>query len=172
MKYLFILTLGLITQSSFGQGAKDDSVAKEVLVKNWNEVAYFLPAGFWNESRSKELITQLGQDEFSNVKRYIDPKNIPCPFLIICNGKKKKLPELQAKLEKLRAYEIATFHHYNSSGDFSGLYSILMVPYKENEKWDSSAKWEKVYFLIKKDLVSEKKDQAYLNENVSIHSEK
>jgi hypothetical protein len=170
MRYLVIFILVSIAQTSLSQSSKPDSVGKEVFVENWMEIGYFLPPGFWDENKSKEIIDQIGKVEFENVKKYSDARNIPCPFLIICNGKKKKLPELREKLEQLHAFEIANFHQYNSSGDFKGIYSILMVPYKGNENWDSSAKWDKVYFIVSKDLISEKKAKVYLNKEVRIQN--
>jgi hypothetical protein len=157
MKYLFIFSLAFITQHCLSQNAHSVSPAKEIAVKNWSEVAYFLPQGYWSENKSKEVIDQIGKDEFENVKKYSDFKNIPCAFLIFCNNKKKKIEELKTKLEQLHAFEIANYHQYNFSGDYKGIYSILMVPYKGNENWDTTAKWEKVYFIVSKELVEEKK---------------
>ena len=156
MRYLVIIGLVLLIHGCAVQKNSVQSKLPKVAVTNWAEVAYYLPAGFWNETKSKEIISNIGAEHFEKVKTYSDLNMIPCQFLIFCgSGKKKPIPELRTKLEKLTAYELTSFHNITNDGVDRGQISILMVPYKGNEKWDADATWDTVYFLINKNLVTQ-----------------
>lgn len=154
MRYLVIIGFALLVQSCAAQKDSTQTKLTKVAVTDWGEVGYFFPANYWNETKSKEVISNIGADHFEKVKMYSNFRMIPCQFLIFCGtGKKKPIPELSEKLSKLTAYELTSFHNIPDDGVDRGEVSIIMVPYKGNENWDADATWDTVYFLVNKNLV-------------------
>ena len=155
MQYLIIMFFGIIAQTACAQQTKKDSLI-EVSVQNWGKKAMFLPENFWSENKSQEIINQIGAKEFQKVKTYSDSKNIPCEFLIFCGVKKREPEELYAELDRLHVYELATFKQYNSSWEYKGVYSVLSVPYNENENWNKGVRWDTIYFIIERTMVKQR----------------
>lgn len=150
MRYIALVFLIFLSSCSTSQTITNEFSSKAVTVKNWGEVAFFIPEGYWTEKKVAEIVKQIGYEEFERVKLYLRHDNIPCALLLFCNGVKKELDKFTAKLQSLKVFEIANYQNFSPSGELRDDNSILMVPYKGNEKFDITAKWDKVYFIIER----------------------
>ncbi len=161
----YFLLLLIISTSSFGQSPKDKMIETRsiadtpAIVNNWSEAIFLFPPDYWENGRDKkaeEIIQQIGMKEFEQVKKFSHQLNIPCQFLIFCETRdgspKKNLDTLRNKMNKLKAYKLATFTHINPANEEFPMV-ILKVPYKENTNWDTTAKWDSVYFIFPKDQI-------------------
>jgi len=78
-----------------------------------------------------------------------DWKSIPSQMTIFDGNERKDIKQLNKKLDSLKiVYKIASFTHF-PKGLEPRRYIILKVPYKGNEDWDRSAKWDTVYFILR-----------------------
>jgi hypothetical protein len=143
---------------SFAQrSAGNSNEPQQVRVSDFGRLIMLFPDNYW-ENKKNQIIKQIGIDEFQKVKTYSARENIPCQMQLFCEDKdgsgKKNLDSLKKKQEKLIVYKIATFRHIDKNGINRGEYCILRVPYNENKTWDNTALWDTVYFVIRKDVVS------------------
>ena len=105
------------------------------------------------------MLKALHDYRFNNVFttfQTLNWKNIPEQMSIWNSNKKTDTSVLYPRLSKLNLYKIATFRHVFQNEDW-GNYVILRVPYIGNEKWDPTAKWDTVYFIVKAEAVEETK---------------
>jgi len=102
----------------------------------------------WNNIKA-QFISQIGERGYEEVRKNYDWKSIPSQMTIFDGNKRKDLAQLNKKLDSLKVvYKIASFVHM-LNGNEPRHYVVLMIPYKGNEDWDRSAKWDTVYFILK-----------------------
>lgn len=137
-----------ISNAQLNQSSRDEKLVK---IKDWMKTAFSLPEHFWEDNKKDELIKQIGVQEFEKVKIYSQRNFIPCQMQVFCEdldgSRKKDINLLKKKMNSLKAYKIASYSHWYG-GEYWGQYSIIKVPYINNKDWDSTAKWEVVYFII------------------------
>lgn len=121
-----------------------------VHVNNWGKKSLGFSEDFW-DGKKNEIINQIGEDEFNKVLKNCDYTAVPRQLTGMFIKDKKGFHK---KLDSLKVYEIATFSHFYQEKDW-GKYSILWCPYNVNKNWDSTVKWDDVYFIIEKDAVDE-----------------
>lgn len=138
---------------ALGQDYKDYKINKSpepVRVVNWMKTGFLFPDGFWEVStRNAQIIKQIGEVEFEKVKKYSHYSNIPVQMLLYNSQKTSKRDTLEYKQKQnsLNVFQIALYSHW-WHGEYWGEYVILSVPYSANKDWDSTAKWDTVYFII------------------------
>lgn len=133
-------------------------LGSQVKVKDYGRKMMILPPNYWL-NKSKDIISQIGIDEFKKVITFSYRENIPCEMELFCediNGMpKKRLEYLKSKLSTLKVYKISSFTHFDNAGVNRGRFCILRVPYSENKSWDENAKWDNVYFVITEAVVED-----------------
>jgi hypothetical protein len=149
---ILFLPFILLSSSNFGQQNKFPNSGTPVKVIKWNEAAAFIPDEFWLNKKG-ELVNQIEEEEFKRVSTYCC-QNLPSQMVLFNGHKLGDTTDLHARLNKLKLYLIATFKNIHEGVD-RGEYCILRVPYNENRNWDSTAKWDTVYFIIKREFVTE-----------------
>lgn len=125
-----------------------------IKVKNWDKKLYMIQDTYWDND-AKEIIGQIGEEEFNKVKAYSDYRTIPDQMALMVNGRKADFPMLYKNMDRLKMYKIAKYRHINENHDDKGLWAIVRVPYSENKEWDAKAQWNTVYFIIPDELVEE-----------------
>lgn len=164
MKKVFSIAVGFVLAIyALGQVQLDKlSIPPKVIVTNWSQSIFLLPANYWNDGKKgPEIISQLGEDGFEHVKKFSDARNIPCEFLIFCEDRdgspKKDLDSLAARKSQLNVFRVATYKHHSKDGNIYSM-AILSVPYEQNKSWSrQGAKWDTIYFLVDNNLVKEAK---------------
>jgi hypothetical protein len=121
-----------------------------VHVTSWGKKSIGFSSDFWNDSKKEEIVKQIGKEEYNKVIKNCDYTSTPKQLSGMNNVKNKN--EYYKKMDSLKVYEIATFTHFYQGKDW-GKYSILWCPYNENANWDSSVKWDNVYFIIPQNVV-------------------
>jgi hypothetical protein len=163
-----ILSTGLVA-SLYGQ-SKDEKNKKEsnslVHVLDWGERILFMGADPFDETKD-EIISQIGKSEFAEFEKFCTISAWPRAMKFLKKGykdstekrlntKKDSIEKAQqiAKLNTLKMYKIATYKHIYGGKNWGNLV-ILKVPYNENASWDTTSKWNTVYFILKESAVKE-----------------
>ena len=120
-------------------------------VKDWGQRSMIIVDEVWNNIKD-QLIAQIGEEGYNDVRAHYDYKSIPEQMSVYSAGKRKNLQELSSKLSTLKVFKIASYDHIFQGKNW-GKYLILKCPYEENKNWDTTAKWDIVYFIIKEDFV-------------------
>ena len=120
--------------------------ASPVRVTNWGKRTMFVAKDFWNNKESS-IIKQIGKVEYEKMLKNFDSESIPSQMTIFANGKLNDRATVYKRLNQLKIYQIATFNHTYKGKNYED-YAILRCPYVENMKWDSSAKWDTIYFIV------------------------
>lgn len=149
MKIVLLFALVLITAFCNGQD-KTENKGVPSKVTNWGMRGLMFTETFYNETKDS-IIAQIGIDEFEKVKVYCSVLKWPSsmqPKFGRMNAEEQKT--MGDRLDKLHMYKIAAYQHYYD-GKKMERFSILRVPYEENKNWDSTAKWDTVYFVVQEE---------------------
>ena len=122
-----------------------------VHVKDWGKMKMMIGNDIWNNAEN-EIISQIGKDEYTVVKKKYDYKSLPLEMSLFNLENRKNVTKYYEKLSNLKLFRIAGFA-VNSNGKDLGRNAILKVPYKGNEKWDMNVKWDSVYFVINEEAI-------------------
>ncbi|AXY76086.1 hypothetical protein D3H65_19780 [Paraflavitalea soli] len=151
------LLLIALTVASYAQNS-GRSIAnnKPVFVKHWMKTLLMFNKEFWNDNKVQEIVSQIGEEEFKKVQKFSGSDNIPSQFSFPYVMVELKGDSLlyQKRNSQLKVYKIASYKHYWNN-QFWGNYAILRVPYTENKNWDSTLKWDTVYFVIPEQYIEE-----------------
>lgn len=154
---LFFLAGVIIAINIFAQNSTPLLEGKHrARVTNWKKglILWVTRPNYW-ESKSSEIIRQIGNNEFEKVKAF-SGRNIPCQMQLFCedvDGKpKKEINAFSRKLDRLVFYKIAEYATHEGEAGMKKN-AILRVPYSENKDWDETASWDTVYLIVKNDYV-------------------
>ncbi|THU40468.1 hypothetical protein FAM09_11445 [Niastella caeni] len=121
-----------------------------VKVVNWKNKAMLIIDEIWEQAKN-EIVLQVGEEKYKEIRRNYDWKSIPSQMTIFDGNRRRTVIELSKKLDSLKClYKIATFSAQAKGGIPINI-AIVEVPYKGNEDWDPKAKWNVVYFLLNVD---------------------
>jgi hypothetical protein len=144
----FCLLLLLISIFAVAQGtSKTDKIESKVKVKNWGQRIYVFPPNYW-DNKHDQIVAQIGDDEFENVKKFSHHNYMPKQMQIFDGKRIVDSVALNKKMSLLNLHLIATFTHITPKGINRGRWAILRAPYMDNTKWDTTVKWDTVYFVI------------------------
>ena len=148
-----ILMIALILKASLIHAQNKRFPVKGHLsqVTEWGSLSLWIGKDFFAATKDS-VISQIGEDEFNEMMYRCSTAGWPAGFYKsgMSDAEDKTFEE---KLGTLRMYKIASFRHiYN--GVVYDRYSILRIPFDENENWDPAFKWNgNIYFLIKEEAL-------------------
>jgi hypothetical protein len=154
MKYSFFFSLLVVCYSGYGQCHLSDSLPL-AKVKNWSKKSYYVTKDFWT-SVQEEMIKKVGEPCFEQIKKFSANSNIPNALLQWAENRqpaKISLEEYAKRLNSLKIYKLVTVDHYWKD-QYWGKYAILAIPHQKTS-WDTTAKWDMVYFIIKTEAIEE-----------------
>lgn len=139
------------------QNINSDKNLAPVKISNWERRALlFIDVNECFSAAKDSLIQKIGEKEFEMVLNYCHARSWPSAMSPevgkMDSGKKSKLHD---KLDRLKIFRIAEFTPIAYGKPSAYRYSIIKVPYRENKDWDSTQKWETVYFIVRSDTVKE-----------------
>lgn len=156
---LFLITFLVASVNCFSQSSNRKSL-ELVQVTDWGGTFFMISDYFWNTVKD-ELINQIGIDGYERAKKYSKYENMPKEMCIMLNSTTKKdTNEFYAKMCSLKFYKSAVVKIPSNDKGNGGTDILLMATYKENKEWDTKAKWDTVYFLVREKFVSYTETEA------------
>ena len=161
----FLLLIGVtnscIAQKSFNDGQK-------LVEVDWSRMSIMLTEKFWSDTK-EELLKQVSEQRYQEIKDLtvtIYNKKVPNSLKIWdghADHKKLRAEEFYKRLSSLKVYELATCSQFFEGNEFK--YTIVTLPYQKLS-FDSTAKWDTLYFVVLSDAVKKQKRQ---DEGLSFH---
>jgi hypothetical protein len=148
--FLIVHLIGIMA-CTYGQSG---SLIKEtpVQIKNWGMKTYAFAEEVWTQVKG-QMIAKLGKNKFDSIKFYSDNANIPVALAAWDGDRKVPNEEYNKRMNALRVYKVTDFIYQYDGKDLN--YTVLSVPFQPLY-WDSTAKWDTVYFTIKSEAVQQK----------------
>jgi hypothetical protein len=156
-RVIFCFLVSFLFQICYAQkNNTSNSQFNLVRVGNWGSLTMKIGDATWSKIKD-QIIHQVGEEKYQKIRSNYDYKSLPEQMSLFDGKKMRALDEFSKKLDNLKLmYKVATYDHI-SNGVNWGKRVILEVPYKGNEAWDSTAKWDTVYFLLDEAAVKEQK---------------
>jgi hypothetical protein len=150
-----IISCAILVACSRYNNIKSQKKAPLVHVRDWGYSAMSFGEGFW-ESYKDTIVSQIGAAEFEKLKASCGFKKVPSTMSIYDGKNKPDVKKFNERMTGLKVYKIAAYTLTSNLKDGKKLHermNILRCPYKGNENWNLTTKWDTVYFAVHEEFV-------------------